>query len=619
MSTTPRSPRAPRTRSAFGAAFLSLIFPGLGHAYAGAWTRALGFAALPLLGIAAAAGIALRGNKFELAAFFMNPGVLTGVMVFNVVAFLYRAAAAVDAWNVARFLNAADASGDGRLGKAKLPLNPLSIAGLVAVVLVMAAAHVAVARYDSLALSVVGCFNPDTADISCDATDTSSPNPSDQAPSDSGLANVPSQAPTATSDIPSPIGTGTGATPAPSLPPWNANSRLNILLVGTDQRGSSSTFNTDTMIVVSVDPKTKQVAMLQLPRDTTNVPVPPSAQSVWGSIYHGKINSWFAANQNRTDLWPGKTATSRGFAALKSILGNLYGININYYVMVNFQGFRDAVDTLGGLQVNVQIPVADDNYPILDNLKTRVYVPAGPQEMDGTEALLFARSRHKSNDYDRGHRQQRVIVSLRNQLDPQAVFANLTSLVQALKTSVKTDLPITDSNTMGQLLDLASQIDTKSIRSYVFAAPFFATDMYQISGGTNSNVVINLPRVQAAVRQAFSISPSVLALQEQLSGDAASVWVQDGRGGKGLSGNNAAYLDYFGIDASAITSLAATTPAHTKITVYNGAENRLGDTIKYLQNLYGVTVTTANNPAIKADIVILLGQDGKSLTIPNVG
>ncbi|HEY4753038.1 MAG TPA: hypothetical protein VIH37_07110, partial [Candidatus Limnocylindrales bacterium] len=185
MSTTPRSPRAPRTRSAFGAAFLSLIFPGLGHAYAGAWTRALGFAALPLLGIAAGAGIALRGNKFELAAFFMNPGVLTGVMVFNVVAFLYRAAAAVDAWNVARFLNAADASGDGRLGKAKLPLNPLSIAGLVAVVLVMAGAHIAVARYDSLALSVVGCFNPDTADISCDASDTSSPNPSDQLPSDS--------------------------------------------------------------------------------------------------------------------------------------------------------------------------------------------------------------------------------------------------------------------------------------------------------------------------------------------------------------------------------------------------------------------------------------------------
>jgi LCP family protein required for cell wall assembly len=619
MSTTPRSHRAPRKRSAFGAAFLSLIFPGLGHAYAGAWTRALGFAALPLLGIAAAAGVALRGNKFELAAFFMNPGVLTGVMVFNVVAFLYRAAAAVDAWNVARFLNAADASGDGRLGKAKLPLNPLSIAGLVAVVLVMAAAHVAVARYDSLALSVVGCFNPDTADISCDATDTGSPNPSDQLPSDSGLANVPSVAPTSTADIPTPIGTDTGATPAPSLPPWDGTGRLNILLVGTDQRGASTTFNTDTMIVVSVDPKTKQVAMLQLPRDTVNVPVPPSAQSVWGSIYHGKINSWFAANQNRTDLWPGKTATSRGFAALKSILGNLYGLNINYYVMVNFQGFRDAVDTLGGLQVNVQIPVAEDNYPVLDNLKMRVYIPAGPQEMDGTQALLFARSRHGSNDYDRGHRQQRVIVSLRNQLDPQTVFSNLTSFVQALKTSVKTDLPITDSNTMGKLLDLATQVDTKSIRSYVFAPPYFATDMWGPSGGTNSNVVINLPRVQAAVRQAFSISPSLLALQESLSGDAASVWVQDGRNGMSLAGNNASYLDYFGIDASAITSLAATTPAHTKITVYNGASNHLAATIKYLQNLYGVTVTTANDPSIKADIVILVGRDGKSLTIPNVG
>ncbi len=614
MSTPPRSPRAPRApraRSAFGAAFLSLIFPGLGHAYAGAWTRALGFAALPLLVIAAGAGVALRAERSELEALAINPGFLSGLLVANVLAFLYRGVAAVDAWNVARFLNAADAAGDGRLGRARLPLNPLSIAGLAAVVLVMAGAHLAVWHYDALALSFVNCINPETADASCDTAASGTPNPSDVVPSASGGLSGASAGPVQT-----PNGSASGGTPAAELPPWDGTSRLNILLVGTDQRAENQgVFNTDTMIVVSIDPKTKQVAMLQLPRDTTDVPVPPAAQAVWGAVYHNKINAWFADNQNRKDLWPGKTATARGFAALKSILGNLYGLDIQYYVKVDFAGFVDAVNTLGGVQVNVQIPVADDNFPLTDQIKTRVYIPAGPQEMDGTQALVYARSRHLSDDFDRGHRQQRVILSFKNELDPQTVFANLNGLVSALKKAVQTDVPVGDTQVMGQLLQLASQIDTKNIRSYVFSPPYFATDMWPVS----SDVVINAPRVQQAAKQAFNLSPSILALQSSLGSEAAQVWVEDGKNGPGLAANNAAYLIYFGMDASAPTKLAPATPAHTTITVYNGAETKLPATIKYLQNLYNVTVQTATNPAVKADIVILMGSDARQMTVPSAG
>jgi len=620
MSTPLRSPRAPRTRSAFGAAFLSLIFPGLGHAYAGAWARALGFAAIPLLAIAAGAGIALRGDKFTVVAAFASPNVLNGILVANVLAFLYRAAAAVDAWNVARFLNSADAAGDGRLGRARIALNPLSVAGLAAVMLVIAGGHLAVWRYDTLALSVVNCLNPDTADASCDTGNANAtPNPSDVVPTGSGLASGQQGGIATDSPIPTPISTGGSGVSAPTLPPWDGTSRLNILLVGTDQRTESqATFNTDTMIVVSIDPKTKQVAMLQLPRDTAGVPVPPAAQAVWGSTYNAKINSWFAANQNLS-LWPGKTATARGFAALKSILGNLYGLNIQYYVKVDFNGFVQAVDTLGGVQVNVQIPVAEDDFPLTDQIKTRVYIPAGPQEMDGQQALVYARSRHGSNDFDRGHRQQRVILSFKNELDPQSVFQNLTGLVSALKNAVKTDVPINDAQTMGQLLQLASQIDTKSIRSYVFAPPYFATDMYPLTGGRDGRVLIKTAEIQTAVREAFSLSPSLLALRDTLSGEGAHVWVEDGNNGMGLAGNNAQYLDYFGMDASAPTKLAPATPQTTTITVYNGAETRLAATIKYLQSIYKVTVKTAKDPTVSADIVIVIGRDGQSLAVPSVG
>lgn len=610
----PRTPRAPRTRSAFAAAFLSLIFPGLGHAYAGAWARALGFAALPLLMLAALAGVGLRADRSELEALVVNPGVLNGVLIVNVVAFLYRAAAAFDAWNVTRFLNAADASGDGRLGRARMPLNPLSVAGLAAVVLVMGAAHLAVWNYDALALSVVNCINLDTTDPSC-ADATPSPNPSGGQPTDSGAGSL---APSA-SDIPSPIGSITPGSPAPSLIPWDSSQRLNILLVGSDQRQASDVvFNTDTMIVVSIDPKSKQVAMFQLPRDITGVPCPPAAMAVCpNGVWSGKINQWFGTmEQSRyASLWPGKTAQARGFAALKAILGNLYGLNIQYYVKVDFSGFKKAIDTIGGVQINVQIPVAEDDYPLRDNLKTRVYIPAGPQQMDGTEALIYARSRHTSDDFDRGHRQQRVVLSVEKAMDPQTVMQNLQGLVGALKTAVKTDVPIGDMNTMSQLLQLASQIDTKSIRSYVFAPPYFATNMWPKS----SDIPINLPRVQQAVRQAFSISPSIIAQQQALSAESAQVWVQDGKGGMGLAANNAAYLEYYGMAASALPQLAATTPAQTTITVYNGAETKLPTTIKFLQNLYHATITTATNPKIPADIVVVIGRNGQQLTTPSAG
>ena len=166
MTSTPRP--APRSRSAFTAAFLSLLFPGLGHAYAGAWARALAFATVPFLSLALLAGIVLRADKVELLGFVVQQPVLIAVFVLNVIALIYRVVAVVDAWQVARFLNAVDASGGGRLGRARLPLNPLSVAGLLAVILVLAGGHIAVARYNMLALNLVNCVVSDSGDASCD-------------------------------------------------------------------------------------------------------------------------------------------------------------------------------------------------------------------------------------------------------------------------------------------------------------------------------------------------------------------------------------------------------------------------------------------------------------------
>ncbi len=146
----------------------------------------------------------------------------------------------------------------------------------------------------------------------------------------------PTDTPTAE---PTPIGT---PVPEVSIAPWDGKQRLNILLIGADtQRGGH---NTDTLITVSIDPVTKQVAMFSLPRDTTNVPLPPGApRNFWGSVYGQKINSLWVNNRNRTDLWPGKKSLA-GYTALKQTIGNLYGLDIKYFVEVDFDGFKQVLE-----------------------------------------------------------------------------------------------------------------------------------------------------------------------------------------------------------------------------------------------------------------------------------
>ena len=596
----------PRKRSPFAAAFLSLVFPGLGQLYAGAPMRALAFAAGPILVLALAAGTVLRVDRIALLGFLIDPGVLDAVFVLNLVVLVYRLVAIVDAYRVAEYLNLASGTGDGGPRRVRLGRNPVSMAGLLAIALVMAGSHVVVARYDILAKGVLdsGCIFLSDASKAC-ALDASPSPGSSETPGDSGTDQP--------TDSPVPVGTPVGtALPQVSIPPWDGKQRLNILLIGADQRPAQGTFNTDTLIVVSIDPLTKQVAMFSLPRDTANVPIPPGpARQVFGSAYANKINSWWTQIRLRSDLYPG-TSKTRGFNGLKAVLGYLYNLDVKYFVEVNFDGFRKIVDLMGGVTINVQVPVSDDRFPAEQGRLRRVYIPSGIQHMDGAQALRYARSRHGSNDFDRGARQQRVLLSLREQADPQALIPRLPQLIDALSSAVSTDIP---ANQLAPLLGLAAQIDTKNIRSYVFAPPLYGTET-----GPNAPVYFidpNVSKIRAAVRTAFTADPADEALRQSLAQEGGGVWVLNGTSDAGRGTRVAAYLDYHGLAASAPRQRpAGVVPPDTRIVVYNGAEANLPNTIAYLQKVFGVTVTLLTDPAIRTDVVITIGAGTPQLDAP---
>ncbi|MFL5714631.1 MAG: hypothetical protein ACJ769_08230, partial [Chloroflexota bacterium] len=294
----------PRHRSPFAAAFLSLLFPGLGQLYAGAPMRALAFAAGPILLLALGAGMVLRVDRIALLGFLIDPTVLDAVFVINLGVLIYRLVAIIDAYRVAEYLNDVETGSTDRSPRQRLLSNPLSIAGLLAIVLVMTGTHVVVARYDILAKDVIdsGCIFVGDPSKECDLDASPSPGQVGNAtatPSDDGGDG--SEA----SDSPVPESTPVGsAVPDVTIPPWDGKERLNILLIGADQRPGDKTFNTDTLIVVSIDPLTKQVAMFSLPRDTVDIPIPQGpARSVFGSSYSGKINGWWTAVRKRSDFY----------------------------------------------------------------------------------------------------------------------------------------------------------------------------------------------------------------------------------------------------------------------------------------------------------------------------
>jgi LCP family protein required for cell wall assembly len=589
-----RDPAA-RTASPFAAAFLSFLFPGLGQLYAGVRGRALAFAAAPILAIALLAGMLINpGTRDTMKVSLFDPTVLNGVLAADLVVFAYRLLAVVDAYRVALALGPAAPT---RLGRPRLPIQPLSIAGLLAVILVLGMGHAALARYDRIAYeTIVGVTTEENA----------------QAPTaPAGASSVPTALP------------GTTQGTRPTIVPWNGTDRLNILLVGVDQRPNEGTFNTDTMIVASIDPASGQMAMFSLPRDTEAIPLPaswPAHDYFAGGVYPDKINSLWTFARANPNLFPGTDAT-RGYTTLKGAIGELMGIDVKYYVEVNFQGFTKVIDTLGGAMIDVQIPVADYHYPSDDGRGAlKLYMPPGIQLMNGAEALAYARARHQTSDFDRSQRQQRVIVSVRQQTDVLSFLDpnRLQALSDALRSAVHTDFP---AGQLPQFISLIEKVDLAGLRSYVFTPPQYQAECQPAECAVHYFIHPKVAAIQQAVHDAFTVDPALQKSRQKLGSEDARVWVLNGSGISGQAGSVADYLDYLGIGALVPTANGGRadklTYRTTVVTFYNGAELKMPETIRVLEATFGVQVVTKDDPAVQVDVIVVTGKKTPSLQVPD--
>ena len=544
MSQTPETPR----HSAFAAAVFSLVVPGLGHLYERRWRAALLFLAPPTLLFALVGGIVAADGLPGLVGLLITPFGLSAAGILNILLAVWRGAAAADAWR-------------GALRRETgLRAIGASFAGLAVSLIAALSLHLIIGGYVATASELVG-----------------------------GIFSSGIETP--------------GSSPAPR---WDGKERLNVLLVGIDQRGNSAYFNTDTLIVASVDPVNGTVTMFSIPRDTVDFPVPASAQSVYGTAYGNKINSYYASASRHPNVFP-----DGPMPALREMLGNFYGMKIDYSLMVNFSGFQEIVDALDGVRVTARNPVTDDSYPITSGTHARIHILAGVHAMDGDEALIFARSRHGSSDFDRAARQQQVISAIRAQSDMAAISRNLPSLAAALKDSLKSDFPQQD---LPLLLDLIAQIDTGSIRSVVFTPP-----TYQTVGSDARGYIItpDVAKIRAAVVQAFSAQPTKEEREaDAIAREAARIWVLNGTGRKGEAGVLATALSRAGLDASAPSAI---TPGEigllkTRFIIYNGAEQRMPISLALLERLLGIKATLIDDASVTVDVEIITGADVPTIT-----
>lgn len=261
---------------------------------------------------------------------------------------------------------------------------------------------------------------------------------------------------------PRPITIATPSAPDQSLivlpKAWDGKERVNILLLGIDQRigDGERAHRTDTMIVFTLDPLTMEAGILSIPRD------------IWVPIPGNYDQTNYRINQANFlgDLYdyPGG-----GIALARKTVENFLGIPIHYVARINFTAFEQFVDAIGGITIDVPEPIYDPEYPTEDYGVEVFALPAGRQTLDGATALKYARTRHSRNgDFDRARRQQQVIFAIREKLkDPQALatlIASAPGMLAELGTSIKTDMTL---DQMQQLAILAQQIDRTKIKSEV--------------------------------------------------------------------------------------------------------------------------------------------------------
>ena len=249
----------------------------------------------------------------------------------------------------------------------------------------------------------------------------------------------PSPLPLASSD--SPVTTGE-ETPTSTVEVPTVDGRVNVLLLGGDAGPGRWSLRTDSMNLVSLDPRSGDAAIIGLPRNLVGSPMPPGPlRERYPQGFPGLLNSVYTWGASRSEIVVDALGATDepGASLVTASVSELTGLRIDAFVLVDMQGFIEVVDAFGGVDIYAprDLP-APGNVP--GGKHTVKDIKKGWQHMDGTDTLSFVRSRKADSDYPRMGRQRCVLASLAAQATPVDIALRWPAISSALAERVRTNL-----------------------------------------------------------------------------------------------------------------------------------------------------------------------------------
>ncbi len=365
----------------------------------------------------------------------------------------------------------------------------------------------------------------------------------------------------------------------PSLLKGEGDGRVNVLLLGRGGEGHDGANLTDTILLASIDPVNKNASLVSVPRDFW-VKSPAGGTS--------KINAVFANTKTKA-LKQGKSvqqADEAGAMATEQVVKDMLGVNIHYYGLIDFQAFQQAVDTVGGVTIDVPEDLRDASMAWQNGGKS-LLVAKGQHTLDGRMSLKYVRSRHGSarGDFDRGERQRLFIAALSQKIASAKTYTNpvkVSQLMDAFGNHTSTDFSLQDAM---RLIAIGKAVGTKfeSIDLADPAKPLVKTGM--ISGqsvvlpaaGANNYSAIQL-LVRSKLKDGYIVKEN--AVINMLNGTVTA----------GLAGQKAEELRSYGYNIGTVGD--APTKAYEKTVIIDLSKGKKPYTKNYLEKRFGVKATS---------------------------
>lgn len=377
--------------------------------------------------------------------------------------------------------------------------------------------------------------------------------------------------------------------------------RVNILLLGKGGAGHPGGDLTDTMMIASVDPVNSKLALLSIPRDLW-VDSPAGGTSKINAVYYNARAKHLAINSNDQ-----KAAEAAGISAVEGVVSDVTGLPINYYAMFDFTAFKDAVDVVGGITINVPADLYDPSIA-WENGNNPLIAKQGVQQMTGDKALLYVRSRKTSSDFARSERQRAVIEAIESSASRAGFLANplkMNDLLKVLGNHLSSDLSISSAQKLAVILKKIDMRQAKSIGLTDDQSKFLQTDrvgdqsvVRPIAGYNNYDAIRSYVRNQ--IRDGYLAKEDAPILIINASS-------KDYRAGDTMSD----LLKSYGYN---IVGVKQSAKSYDKTQLVDSTSNQSVYTKHYLEDRLGVRAQSQSglNDAIDtsgAQFVIIVGND----------